>query len=293
MDEFIESDRADKATKKFYNRVRNYLDDLLMAPPDMGCPVTERLRGRPEENKYGFIPQDQLKMILNIHDAQPDKPAQCNQFEAGTLAKLLFSKASFHNATSTDYLIEDLKINDVARNSFLGGHSTYVTSEENSLTHLRSCQRKMFITDKVKQVCDAMDSELKTQTVLSEEVEKQIEELIKVGGGNNDVLIVKGKHAIVQKRYNEAVELLDKAIRNECVNIELAKQNLSVAYLNEGLKFYTQKEYDKASDYFNESLKNNLNNESAKLHLDMIQMRMLQEKRSFGSVVHKSFQRRR
>jgi tetratricopeptide (TPR) repeat protein len=295
MEAIIETDPSIKKIKKFYSRIRSHIEELSLLPKERATPIADKLKGIDDEAKYGLISHRQLRLLLNAYDQNPDEPLKCDKIEAGNLAKLLFSKASFHNPSSTDYLVEDLRINDFGRNSFLGGHSTYATSEENKLSHLRECQRKMYLTERVKVVSAEMDQLLKTQTRLTPAIDKSIDELLVSGPNNSDVLIVIGKRSLVQKRYDLAIEQLKNALDKDCANVELARQNLSEALFKKGLMHFQKEEHEKASECFNESLQNDPEHQGSRLHLELVQKKMMQKvPRRFGTAdTTRLYQRRR
>lgn len=298
MEFVIEKDATRRSINKFYARIRSHLDDLSLQGPEKATPVSDKLQDISEEDKYGFIKPENLNILLEAYDRQPNKPLRCDDFEAGNLARMLFSKAGFHNPSSTDYLVEDLKINDVNRNSFLGGHSTYVNyiiGKENKLGFLRECQRKMFLSERVKQIMGEIESALETQPILTPDMENEINGLISSGPNNSDVKILIGKRLIIQRRFDQAINELETALDNDCTNFELAKQSLSVALFQKGYKLYQGGEYEQASNCFNKSLEKNPDHKGSKLHLSLVQEKMMEQApRRFGTInPNKSHQRRR
>lgn len=294
MDYACELDPKVRVANKFYNRIRSHLNDLELVEPERQRPSHDKLRHFKEEDKYGVIKPKELESLLSAYELKPHETIKCDKLEANSLAKLLFSKSGFHEPASTEYLIEDLSINDRHRNSFLGGHSTYNTRNENKLAHIRDCQQKMYIKEKARELVNKIDHQLMTQNRLDANIENEIKELVRIDRDNGNVLLVKGKHSLVRKDFRRASEYLRDALKNECALEELAKNFLSESLNEEGIIHFTSNQHERATECFTEALSLNSDNESAKLHLEMSQRKMLQDRRPIGfRGLTQSHQRRR
>lgn len=244
----------------------------------------------PLEDIFGLISRDEVTHLLDLYERQQqsnlkDKPVISDQLIGGSFAKLLYSKPGFHNPGSTSYLINDLKIKDINRDSLLGGQSNFVVSEGQSLSGLKKQQINLRIVDGAKLIHENLDKH---------QVDKAREELMKIRQLNRDhpdVLAASGIINVHSKTYDLAVEELKAALNTGCNHPIKASYCLSVALFELGSQHFHRGEYQKSLTFFQESLLYDKNNASSILHLKLAQDK-IDQNRPFGTGFH-SFSRYR
>lgn len=276
MDGYRTSNPESRAISKFYDRIRSHLDDIEPPTLDEATPICDRLKDIKEEDVYGVISKPEFEAILKSYDDQSEKPTKCDRFEAGSFAKLLYSKPGFHHPAATAYLVGQLKLKDKNRDSFLGGHSTYKTSEENSITNIRMFQQKNYIRERTKELLDALESEE------TPNIEKEIENLFRMDRRNANILAVSGRYNMKMRFFEPAIKHLKEAEALGCDHIELVRKYLSEALYHKGVELFSKSVYEQAHEIFWQSLVYNSANKGSELHMQMCTDKINERRRPIG-----------
>ena len=283
-----------KAAKTLCDKIRCQLDNLDLSLDD-SCQNSSSSSAEnvAEEERFGVIKKEEFEAILKAYDQQQtvsalaDKVVKCDKVKGGSFAKLLQSRSGFHHLGSTAYLVDDLGIKDRARNSFLGGHSTYDFDENDSLTTIKKQQTKLHITGASKIIHELISSG-RTDLAKSE-----VDKVMKLDCNHPDALASRGHLGSVRKEYNGAIGDLTRALESGgCSEPARVSLILSEALCERGMEAYRCCNYANAVDDFTESIKYNGANENAKLHLNISRDNLFKQRRPFG-VTDQSFRYRK
>lgn len=279
----------ERSLEKFYARIRLYLDDIKQVPEGTKKPLSDKLKDLNDEQKYGLIKRTELEMLLLNYDETSERSTKCERLLEGSFAKLLYSKPGFHHPSSTDYLVEDLNIKECERDSFLGGHSTFSTPEENSLAGITEHHLKMYIKNRAKELLDLMDDE----SALPGTLDDDVGELSNKDPQNGNTFAVRGKHHFIRKRYQQAVDDLKRALESNCDYMEKVRLTLSEACYKVGMNLYSRNKFDQANFSFQESLIFNPQHDGSRLHTEMCIREIQKSNRRFGEQANTFMARRR
>lgn len=260
--------------KKFYSRLRSHYseesqNELLVSQPAPKDRATERLGKIPEDKLYGQIAREDFEKILEVYDLRQqstsarntDKPVEC-KIIGNSYAKLLFSKPGFHNMDSTSYLIDDLRISDTQRVSFLGGYTRYDSVREDNIASLMKTQERLTLRKMAQQAQQHMENKE------PKEAFKVIEQMRNIDDKNIDFLFTRGRYNYGIAETEKAVDDFRRALQGR-PDDTLLKQWLSDALCSLSKKEYQKRDFRKAYSICCEALDHNPHNTAADLHLGM------------------------
>ena len=277
MDSYRTSNPESRAVAKFYDSIRFHLDDIVPPTPSETSRIRDRLRDVKEEDAYGLISKAEFEAILQAYDGNSDKPTKCDRFEAGSFAKLLYSKPGFHHPDATAYLVGELKLKDKNRDSFLGGHSTYETPEQNSISNIKKFQQKIYIRERTKELFDAMEIE-----PLDPRIQQDIDDLFKIDDRDPNILAVSGRYNMKIRYFEPAIKFLKDAEALGCDHIVLVKKYISEALYHRGAELFGKYDYERAHETFCESLLYDNTNEGSILYQRMCSNKIAEQRRPIG-----------
>lgn len=285
-----------RVREKFYSKVRHYLEDI---ESDSGQNHTTAIAPRQdlthisnlkEENLYGVISKTEFDSVLKAYDRQQEdlkssnNPVQCDQVRGGSFAKLLFSKPGFHNPGSTKELVGILRLKDTNRESFLGGHSAFNTSYDNSLESIENKQLELCIREEAKRIYDLI---VRRQD--EDKITDALYKLTKMNHDNGDIYAVVGRWALRCKQYEKSISQFELALVKNCWDTNSIATDLAEACCALGLQFYTKGDFAPALDLYTRALSLNYNSvdrditETARLHICLCQDGLAQQRRRFGT----------
>lgn len=271
----IEHNPKARLLNNFYTKLRETYEsndhsdelDFRVAPRDPNTSKTD-LREIPESKLYGNVTKEEFEHILSAYEVQQqdpknkNKPVVCKKVIGGSYAKLLFSKPGFHNIDSTSYLVDNLRITDLQRDSFLGGHMKYATLPEYDIRSLQRSQQRMYM----KELAD------QGETLLAQKEHREVDELLKrmaeIDKNNPDFLWLRGRYYLGQSNPETGVEDLRKALQSRPDDIKI-KEWLSDGLVSLSQRQYQMERYPRAYEICLEALNINPANQSGQLHLNL------------------------
>lgn len=245
----------------------------------------QSFKGKKEEEIYGVISKKEFDLILSQYDKLQAKQdtendsVKCDQVKGGSLARLLFSKPGFHHPDSTIYLIDELKIRDKNRDSFLGGYSNNCPSSQDRIDSLLERQKRMHIREEARTLYNLLEK--KTEAVGN--FTESVCELVRLDPLNGDALGVRGKFSLEGKNYEHAIIDLESSLRYGCWDEATLKKDLSIAYYEEAARQYARNQYRDAFDKYTMALHHDNTHEGARLGLSMCHGKLSTVERQFGT----------
>lgn len=258
---------------KFYARLRNHINELQDdSSLDFQVDPIDATKGDgqhiPEDRLHANITRQEFEEILAAYERQrqdpknKNKPVSCNKVVGGSYAKLLFSKPGFHNLDSTSYLVKDLSIIDLQRDSFLGGHMKYAQRAEDDIKSLLKVQERMQMREIAAQA-ETLLAQMEWQ-----ELEKLIEDMAKIDKNNPDFLWTRGRYYLAKSEPNKGVEDLRRALESRPQDTEIKKW-LSDGLLSLSQRQYQMRQFQHAYNICREALEIYPSNTAAQLHSNM------------------------
>lgn len=257
---------------KLYSRLRTYCTQESQEDPSasqLALRDEHDPRKIPEDKLYGQISKEDFEKILQVYDSRQstsskdkDKPVQCDKVPGKSYAKLLFSRPGFHNMDSTSYLVDDLRIKDTQRDSFLGGHTKYDTNRDDNIANLMRIQQSIMLNNMSKQAQQLMDNKM------TKEANQVIKQMGDIDDKNVDYLFTRARYKYETSNTESAVEDFRRALQCRPHDVVL-RQWLSDALCNLSKKEYQRMDFKKALDICCEALDHNPDNAAAQMHQSM------------------------
>lgn len=279
-------DQNERELNSFYEKVRHHLDDLESAPSD-DC-ATSRLdpwKDLKEEDLYGNVTKKELSLLLQSYDSQQenkeleDEPVKCKEVFGHNFARLLHSKPGFHHFGSTSYLVQDLKINDTHRNSFLNGHTSYRLNEDEKLDYIYKQHHQIAIINHLSLANKYLDKNA------IKEAKEEIEKALQIDPKYGDSIGTLARLQTMEKKYDEAFSNFELALKCDLRNPTEIKNHYSEALSQVGMIEYFKKNYVRAMEFYEKSLQLDGNHHNSKLHLGLCR-NQIEIKNKFGNRDH-------
>lgn len=268
--------------EKFYERIRKHLRDpqanLVTSKssyqPSVASSSTTSSVGPQVE--YGLVEKDAFVRILKVYAEQQqsreeiDSPVTCRSITGKNYADHLHSRNGFHNINSTNYLVNELKIIDVDRNSYLAGMSHLRIPKEHTVEWLKNNHLVFELRQCVEKAFTCLEHHRLDQALI--EVEKGLE----INNRNGDLLAIKGSCHYLRNNYEYAIAFFKSALleRPEMMNTSDISKQLADALFQRGMSFYRRDNIDKAIESYVECLGYKNDHEGAILHRDMCRRRL-------------------
>lgn len=278
---------------KFFQKLRldiNLIETELSNSPLPQQEERQTSSTSSEDKLYGVVSREEFQNILSSYENQQNssdlknKPVTCDKVSGKCFAKLLYSKPGFHHPGSTDHLVQDLKINDVHRNTFLGGVSNYIVNEDGNLTGLWQKRRNLILKVNVDNAAKFL-AEGKPA-----EARKLIDLTLKDDPNNGYALAVRAQYYRENLKFDLAIEDLTKVLQEDSFkDKKKIYEGLGVSTYEIGLRSYHRNDFQAAINKFDEvlryakeceaaDLKKEV--EGAKLHKEICKTKLSQYNRS-------------
>lgn len=253
--------KNEREIRSFYEKVRFHLDLLETLPhEDDSSETVEDV-----EDLYGEITKEEFAKILESYERQQeneetrDEPVNCKEVFGHNFARLLYSKSGFHHLGSTSFLVNDLRLNDVNRNSFLNGHASYALNEDEKLDYLLELQKKKAVLIHATKAHEYMDDK-QLELAIGE-----IEEARKLNPKSGDYLSAQARMLVLERRYSDAIRTFEDAQQNNPQDHERLSKHYLQALVTYSDNEYHKKNYQKGLALSSKALSLDPSNKEAEL----------------------------
>lgn len=244
-----------------------------------------RLVDTPEEKIFGKVSKEDFLQILDSYARQQssrgleEKAVDCDKVDGGNYAKHLFSRPGFHHMGSTAYLAEDLNLEYIQKNSFLGGHHSYTLGEDDNIQALR----KSYKTGDVRRSLAKITRHLENDE--NDQAKREIDKILSIDPKCGDALTARSRYYFKIHRFRDAINDMEESLKYKIADHANARKLLSDYYFEYGLTLYNRRDdrrqLEAACEAFRESLQNNERNQGAKMHWEMCRSLLNQRNNSF------------
>lgn len=238
---------------------------------------------------FGSISRSEFEKILETYERQQlaegqrENPVFCKKVDGDSFDKLLHSKVGFHHLASTDFLLEDLNINDLTRYTFLGGQvGSYDLFEGEDLRSLIKKHSKIYIRQYLHEAWHYLSCFDKTTGANSQIAKDRIDMACRLDPDNGDVLACLGRYYFLKEDITRATNLFERALKTKLDDPAKAKMSFADCYYELGLRAYNREKNQEALKLFENALELHPVYEGAKIHRNLCLTRINQG-RSFQS----------